>query len=98
MEEFGKFPEDRDTFFRDTYDAVLASASSGGPLKGAAFWQWYDDGQMGTAEEGGGAGSFGIRHNDSTFGLIRGNAAAMRKWVTLSIGYFQLYAYKDNKL
>jgi len=35
--------------------------------------------QVGTAAEGGGAGKFGIRHGDSTFAIIRQNAAAMRK-------------------
>ena len=35
--------------------------------------------QVGTAAEGGGAGKFGIRHSDSTFAIIRQNAAAMRK-------------------
>jgi len=34
---------------------------------------------VGTAAEGGGAGKFGIRHGDSTFAIIRQNAAAMRK-------------------
>jgi hypothetical protein len=32
-----------------------------------------------SAAEGGGAGNFGIRQGDSTFALIRQNAAAMRK-------------------
>ena len=45
LEEFGKFPANRDQFFGAIYDAVLTSASTGGPLKGVAFWQWYDDGQ-----------------------------------------------------
>ena len=45
LEEFGKYPENRDQFFGDVYNAVLASAMMGGPLKGVAFWQWYDDGQ-----------------------------------------------------
>ena len=45
LEEFGKFPQNRDQFFSDVYDAVLTSASTGGPLKGVAFWQWYDNGQ-----------------------------------------------------
>ena len=26
---------------------------SGGPAKGAMFWQWYDEGQRAPAEEGG---------------------------------------------
>ena len=46
LEEFGKYPENRDQFFSDVYAAVLTSASSGGPLKGVAFWQWYDEGQV----------------------------------------------------
>ncbi len=46
LEEFGKYPENRDRFFSDVYNAVLASAMTGGPLKGVAFWQWYDDGQV----------------------------------------------------
>ena len=45
LEEFGKYPENRDQFFIDVYNAVLSSAMTGGPLKGVAFWQWYDDGQ-----------------------------------------------------
>ncbi len=45
LEEFGKYAENRDQFFSDVYNAVLASAMTGGPLKGVAFWQWYDDGQ-----------------------------------------------------
>lgn len=28
------------------YNMVYESASTGGPLKGAAFWQWYDQGQV----------------------------------------------------
>ena len=46
LEEFGKFPVDRDAYFQNMYDAVLTSAKRGAPLKGAAFWQWYDDGQV----------------------------------------------------
>lgn len=38
-------------------DKLLADPTSA--LKGSLFWQWYDDGQIAPASEGGGRGLFG---------------------------------------
>ncbi len=51
LEEFGKYEAGRRALFSKVYGAVAASASSGGPLKGSAFWQWYDQGQVRSAGE-----------------------------------------------
>lgn len=53
---------------------VLQSISSGSALKGAAFWAWYAEGQMGPEGEGGGDGLYGIRDTSSTFALVRDSA------------------------
>lgn len=45
LEEFGA-GGNRDAYFRAAFDAVQASLASGGPLKGALFWQWYAPGQV----------------------------------------------------
>ena len=61
IEEFG-FPRDgglfdprtpttyRDRFYRLIYDAVLASAASGGPLVGSNFWAWGGEGRAGASD------------------------------------------------
>lgn len=46
LEEFGKFASGREALFRRVYTAAETNAKAGGPLKGAAFWQWYDIGQV----------------------------------------------------
>ncbi|CAD7701855.1 unnamed protein product [Ostreobium quekettii] len=79
LEEFGKivqpegpFEPDRVKFFQIVYDEVLKQMDGGkGALKGANFWQWYDEGQVAPVEEGGGAGLYGIFASDETFGLIK---------------------------
>ena len=57
--------------------AILQSAQAGGPLKGAAFWNFLADGQQAPAAEGGGGGLYGIKVEDSTFSYIRDNANLM---------------------
>lgn len=59
----------------------LQNAQAGGPLKGAAFWNFLADGQQAPAAEGGGSGLYGIKVGDSTFGYVRSNAALMRSCV-----------------
>ncbi len=54
------------------------NAQAGGPLKGAAFWNWLADGQQAPAAEGGGSGLYGIKVEDTTFNYIRDNANFMR--------------------
>lgn len=57
------------------------SAQGGGAIKGAAFWEWFSDGQTAPVVEGGGSGLYGIKSADSTFGYIQQNAAAMQQCV-----------------
>ena len=52
-------------------------------MKGAAFWNWLADGQQAPAAEGGGSGLYGIKVEDSTFGIIKANAQFMQSWVPL---------------
>ena len=58
---------------------MLQSAQSGGKIKGAAFWEWFADGQVAPAVEGFSEGLYGIRSSDSTFTYIKQNAAAMQQ-------------------
>ncbi|KAL4423208.1 hypothetical protein ABPG77_000341, partial [Micractinium sp. CCAP 211/92] len=51
---------------------LLADPTSA--LKGSLFWQWYDDGQIAPASEGGGRGLFGIYPTDAAFEPILENA------------------------
>ena len=53
---------------------VLQSISNRSALKGAAFWAWYAEGQVGPEGEGGGDGWYGIRGTSSTFELVRTSA------------------------
>ncbi|GAB4816952.1 hypothetical protein N2152v2_003998 [Parachlorella kessleri] len=77
LEEFGKCGSgaqraERDQYMLLVYDEVAASATVGGPAKGALFWQWYDEGQRAPAEEGGTVeGLFGIFDTDSTWSIIQ---------------------------
>ena len=48
-------------------------------MKGAAFWEWFSDGQVAPAAEGGGSGLYGIKTEDAIFGTIRQHAAAMKQ-------------------
>lgn len=77
LEEFGKQNGDgqRDAYFQAAYDAVDESLKSGGPLKGALFWQFYAPGQTASPGEGGGAGKDGVYAGSSTFDLAKANAA-----------------------
>ena len=50
-------------------------------MKGAAFWNWLADGQQAPAAEGGGGGLYGIKAEDSTFGVVKANAQFMQSWV-----------------
>jgi hypothetical protein len=54
------------------------SAQSGGPIKGVAFWEWFDNGQVAPAAEGGGSGLYGIMQSDSTWQYIQQNAQVMK--------------------
>lgn len=56
----------------------MQSAQSGGPIKGAAFWEWFAAGQVAPAAEGGGSGLYGIKQSDSTWAIIQQNAQAMK--------------------
>ena len=62
---------------RSERGSVLQNAQAGGPLKGAAFWNFLADGQQAPAAEGGGSGLYGIKVEDSTFGFVRNNANLM---------------------
>lgn len=57
------------------------SAGSGGSIKGWAFWSFLDDGQVAPQAEGGGSGLYGIRSSDSTFSIIRQNAASLKRCI-----------------
>ncbi|DBA99225.1 hypothetical protein WJX82_007713 [Trebouxia sp. C0006] len=82
LEEFGKWVKNgtaadeaqRDAFYTLVYDALQMSLSNGSALKGAAFWAWYDEGQVGPEGEGGGDGLYGIRDTSSTFDIVHSNA------------------------
>ena len=74
FEEFGKESDDRELFYKIAYDAVEESLSSGGPLKGALFWQLYGDGEQASIGEGGGAGKFGVYEGDAVFDMAVENA------------------------
>lgn len=56
IEEFGA-EQNRDAYFKAAFDEVETSLKSGGPLKGALFWQYYAPGQVRRV-----AGQTGIRH------------------------------------
>jgi hypothetical protein len=79
LEEFGKKAGGRDEYFSAAYDAVVASLKSGGSLKGALVWQFYGPGQTASKGEGGGAGQFGVYEADSTFSIVKENAAATQR-------------------
>lgn len=59
----------------------LQSIGNGSALKGAAFWAWYDEGQVGPEGEGGGDGLYGIRDTSSTFDIVRSNAKTIAGYV-----------------
>ena len=59
----------------------LQSVSNGSALKGAAFWAWYDEGQVGPQGEGGGDGLYGIRDTSSTFDIVRSNAKSIAGYI-----------------
>eukprot|EP00210_Caulerpa_lentillifera_P001222 g1178.t1 len=76
LEEFGKIvrPEgppvaDRNLFFDIVFDEVKKGIEKG-PLKGALFWQWYDNGQLAPIEEGGGSGKYGVYQGDEAFSKV----------------------------
>lgn len=76
LEEFGKIVqpkgppiEERDLFFEIVFDEVRTGIENG-PLKGALFWQWYDDGQLAPPEEGGGSGRYGVYQDDEAFSQV----------------------------
>ena len=52
----------------------LQSAQNGGSIRGIAFWEWFQQGQVGPAAEGYGDGLYGISTSDAVFGTIRSNA------------------------
>lgn len=64
------------------------SAQSGGALKGAAFWEWFAEGQLAPAAEGGGSGLYGVTVADSTFPIIQQNAQAMK---ACAVHYLNLF-------
>ncbi|KAK9806092.1 hypothetical protein WJX72_001044 [[Myrmecia] bisecta] len=85
LEEFGKQSVPgtdneglRDTLYRIVYEEVHANAQAGGAIKGSAFWQWYEDGQVGPSDEGGGSGLYGIRSSSVAFPRIKADAALMK--------------------
>lgn len=77
LEEFGKSSTDRDSYYNAVYDAVTSSLKSGGPLKGALFWEFYLPGEMASKGEGGGSGEFGVYETDSAFSIVKSAAKTM---------------------
>lgn len=77
LEEFGKKPSNRDSYYKTAYDAVTSSLKTGGILKGALFWQFYIQGETASKGEGGGPGQFGVYDTDSAFGIVKSNAATV---------------------
>jgi mannan endo-1,4-beta-mannosidase len=82
FEEFGKQSSQRTEYYQIAYDAVEESLRSGGPLKGALFWQLYVDGQTASQGEGGGAGEFGVYEGDAAFDIAVANAAVVKELAT----------------
>ncbi|CAL5227333.1 g10275 [Coccomyxa viridis] len=88
LEEFGKWIKggtsanlaERDEFYQAVYQEVQNSAQAGGPLKGAAFWNFLADEQQAPAAEGGGSGLYGIKVEDSTFSFVHNNANLMSSY------------------
>ena len=78
FEEFGKEAKDREIFYKAAYDAVDKSLKSGGPLKGALFWQLYGNDEAASVGEGGGAGKFGVYEGDPVFKLAVQNAEVVK--------------------
>eukprot|EP00884_Botryococcus_braunii_P009399 jgi/Botrbrau1/18460/Bobra.0072s0043.1 len=87
LEEFGKWVKagtsadqaQRVAVYQAVYQQILQSASSGGAIKGSAFWSFLDQGQVAPLAEGGGSGLYGIRLSDPGFSLIRQNAVDMKR-------------------
>ena len=79
LEEFGKVGGQRSAYFQAAYQAVEDSLKSGGPFKGALYWQNYVPGQDDPVA--GGVGKFGVLPSDPAFGVAAGNAAALRQQV-----------------
>ena len=60
----------------DERDRATQSATSGGAIKGSAFWLMMAPEQAAPAADGGGGGLYGIYASDSTFSHIISNAQA----------------------
>ncbi|PRW59651.1 nitrilase 2 isoform A [Chlorella sorokiniana] len=72
--------EQRNSFLNAAYadiNKMLQDPASG--LKGALFWQWFDDGQEAGTTEGGGRGLYGIYSGDDAFKPILENAQLVGK-------------------
>ena len=54
----------------------LQSAASGGSLKGIAFWEWFEQGQVAPGAEGYGTGLYGITTDDPVWSTIASFAEA----------------------
>ena len=54
------------------------SGNGAASFKGAAFWEYFDEGQIAPAAEGLGGGLYGIFRSDTTFSIITSNAQAVR--------------------
>ena len=52
----------------------LQSAKGDGSIKGVAFWQWFEQGEVAPAAEGFGTGLYGITTDDPAFQRIKSNA------------------------
>lgn len=84
LEEFGEWgtgelKKKRDYWYKFIYDTVAADAVNGGAFQGALFWQWFENGQVAPAEEGGEPGGlFGIFDTESTFDLVRAFSKTMK--------------------
>lgn len=75
-----QYRETRDQYYYLIYSMLEEDARSGGPTKGALFWQWYAHGQKAPEEEGGeDGGMFGVFDTDSTWQLVQSFTNSMQE-------------------
>lgn len=60
---------------------AMQSALGNGSTKGIAFWEWFDQGQVGAKPEGYGEGLYGITTDDPVWTTISSNAIVSSEWL-----------------
>jgi mannan endo-1,4-beta-mannosidase len=71
----------RDGWYRLIYDLLAHDARTGGPVRGALFWQWFAPGQVAPAEEmgAGPGGLFGLYETDPAFRHVEAFTQTMQE-------------------